>query len=133
VVVFGGETIADTTSGYRVLETSQPPSYYIPPDDVDAGFIERAVGHTFCEWKGQATYWTIRVGDRVAERAAWSYPSPTPRFEPIRDHLAFYPQRVDSCSVDDEQVRPNAGDFYGGWVTSRVVGPFKGEPGTAHW
>ena len=133
VVVFAGVTIADTTAGYRVLETSQPPAYYLPPEDVNVDCLERTLTSTFCEWKGSASYHSIRVGDRVSADAAWTYRALTERFLPIKDHLAFYPQRVDACYVDDEQVQANDGSFYGGWITSKIVGPFKGGAGTAHW
>jgi uncharacterized protein (DUF427 family) len=127
-----GVTIASTTRGFRVLETSQPPAFYFPPDDVDLDRVELRTQTSFCEWKGLASYWSITTGRR-SDDAAWSYPSPTPAFVAITDHLAFYPQRVDACFVDGEQVEPNAGSFYGGWITSKVVGPFKGASGTAHW
>ena len=133
VVVFAGQTIADTTAAFRVLETSQPPAFYIPPDDVDARFLERTPSATFCEWKGMASYYSLRVDDRVSVDAAWTYTDPVDAFAPIANHLAFYPQRVDACFVDGEQVQPNDGSFYGGWITSKVVGPFKGGTGTAHW
>ncbi len=133
VVVHGGVTVADTTAGFRVLETSQPPAFYLPPDDVRLDLLEPTTTRTFCEWKGLASYWTIRAGGADAVDAAWSYPDPTPGFEPITGYLAFYPQRVDECRVDDEVVRPNEGGFYGGWVTSAVVGPFKGGAGTVGW
>ncbi len=132
-VELGGVTIADTTRALRVLETSQPPAFYLPPDDVALEHLEPVARHTFCEWKGHADYWDVRVGDRVAASAAWSYPSPTPGFVAITGHLAFYPRLMDACWVDDEQVQTNEGDFYGGWITSTVVGPFKGAPGTGHW
>ena len=132
-VALGGTTVADTTAAVRVLETSQPPAFYLPPGDVDLDRLERVEGrHTWCEWKGTAEYWTVRAGDRVAVAAAWSYPDPTAGFVAITDHLAFYPQALD-CWVDDERVLGNEGDFYGGWITSAVVGPFKGAPGTGHW
>jgi len=133
VVEFAGVTVADTTSGYRVLETSQPPAFYLPPDDVELGLLEVSRSTTFCEWKGRASYRTLRVGDRVSIDAAWTYPDPVAAFSPIADHLAFYPQRVDACYVDGERVQANEGSFYGGWITSRIVGPFKGGAGTAHW
>jgi uncharacterized protein (DUF427 family) len=133
VVVFAGVTIADTTNGYRVLETSQPPAFYLPPDDVALDLLVRSTGATFCEWKGTASYYTLRVGDRESPDAAWTYLAPTERFAPIRGYVAFYPQRVDDCYVDGERVQPNEGSFYGGWITSKVVGPFKGGSGTAHW
>ena len=133
VVQFAGVTIADTIAGYRVLETSQPPAFYLPPEDVNFEFLEPTLSTTFCEWKGSASYYSIRVGDRVSPDAAWTYRDPTDRFLAIKDHLAFYPQRVDACYVDDELVQSNDGSFYGGWITARIVGPFKGGTGTAHW
>lgn len=132
-VVVGGVTIADTANGYRVLETSQPPAYYLPPADIEMDLLVPTPSRTFCEWKGLAQYWAAAVGDYLRPDVAWSYAKPTPRFEAITDHLAFYPQRVDACFVEDEQVEANEGSFYGGWVTSRIVGPFKGGAGTAHW
>ncbi len=133
-VVFNGETIAETTRGLRVLETSHPPAYYIPPDDVRMDLLAPVLGyHTYCEYKGAASYWTLRVGERTSNNAAWSYPDPRRGYEAIKDHLAFYASRVDACYVGDEQVQAQAGDFYGGWITSRIVGPFKGGPGTWGW
>ncbi len=132
-VIVGGVTIADTTAGWRVLETSQPPAYYLPPADIDQSRLTRSPNRSFCEWKGEAGYWTITVGADVRVDAAWSYPHPTPGFVAIADHLAFYPQRVDACFVGDEQVEPNEGSFYGGWITSKVVGPFKGGAGSSWW
>jgi uncharacterized protein (DUF427 family) len=132
-VEFAGTVIADTTSALRVLETSQAPAFYLPPADIALDHLERSDRHTFCEWKGQADYWTVRIGDRVAGDAAWSYPHPAAGFEAIAGHLAFYPRLMDACWVDDERVAPNAGDFYGGWITSTVVGPFKGGPGSLGW
>jgi uncharacterized protein (DUF427 family) len=132
-VVIGGVTVAETRSGHRVLETSQPPAYYFPPADVDRSLVTPSTSRTFCEWKGGASYWNVTVGDRTVVDAAWSYQAPTPAFEVITGHLAFYPQKADACFVDDEQVEPNPGAFYGGWITSNIVGPFKGGPGTATW
>lgn len=132
-VVFAGETVADSHSGYRVLETSHPPVYYIPQNDVRLDLLTPAPGQSFCEFKGVAQYWTLAVNGQTAEKAAWSYPDPTNSFRTIRDYLAFYTSRVDECWVDDERVQPQAGDFYGGWITSRIVGPFKGAPGTLGW
>lgn len=132
-VEHAGTLIADSTRAWRVLETSQPPAYYLPPDDVAMELLRPSSHRTFCEWKGQAAYYDVVVGDVVAPSAAWCYPSPTEPFAPIRDHLAFYPQLVDGCFVDGEKVRANEGSFYGGWITSKVVGPFKGGPGTAGW
>lgn len=133
VVQYAGVTIADTNAGYRVLETSQPPAFYLPPEDVNFDYLERTLSTTFCEWKGSASYYSIRVGDRVSPDAAWTYRDPTERFLVIKNYLAFYPQRVDACFVDDELVQSNDGSFYGGWITAKIVGPFKGGTGTAHW
>ena len=132
-VMFNGETIADTRRAMRVLETSHPPVYYIPPEDIKTEYLRKAGGSSFCEWKGQAAYWTVAVGGRTAENAAWYYPRPTEAFAPIRDYVAFYPGLMDACYVDGELVRPQPGGFYGGWITDAVVGPFKGEPGTRGW
>ena len=131
-VVFNG-VVADTVNAKRVLETSHPPVYYIPPDDIRMEHLSPAPGSSLCEWKGRARYYTVEVGERRAERAAWSYPEPRPEFESIRDHVAFYAGPMDACYVDDERVRPQPGGFYGGWITDDVVGPFKGGPGTVGW
>jgi uncharacterized protein (DUF427 family) len=134
VVEHRGVVIADTRGAVRVLETSQPPGFYLPPDDVRMDLLVPSPTRTVCEWKGPATYWHLDLGDHGrVEDVAWSYPEPWPGFEAVAGHLAFYPQRVEACSVDGERVEPNPGSFYGGWVTSRVVGPFKGGPGTMGW
>lgn len=133
VVRFANVTVADSRRAYRVLETSQPPAYYLPPDDVALDLLTPSTHRTFCEWKGTARYFDLGVGDRVSREAVWSYHDPTPTFAPLTGYLAFYAQRVDECLVDDEVVQANEGSFYGGWITSWVVGPFKGGPGTAHW
>ena len=124
-----GRTIADTISAYRVLETSHPPVYYVPREDIDASVLRPAVGSSVCEFKGVARY--LDVDGLPA--AAWYYPSPLQGYGPIADHVAFYPARMDACWVGDEQVQPQEGNFYGGWVTSDIVGPFKGGPGTSGW
>lgn len=131
-VIFG-KAIADTVTGYRVLETSHPPVYYVPPSDIDDKYLRSAAGSSWCEFEGHARYWSLAVAGRTSDRAAWSYPEPTASFEPIRDYLAFYASRVDACWVADELVTSQPGDFYGGWITSRVVGPFKGGAGTQGW
>ena len=133
VVVLGGVTIAETRRGYRVLETSHPPNYYFPTDDVLTGALTPGDGTSFCEWKGRARYFTARGGDRVEHNASWAYDAPSTRFAPITGYVAFYPARMDACFVDGEPVVPQDGGFYGGWITSRVVGPFKGGPGTRGW
>jgi len=132
-IVFGGAVIADTTAAYRVLETSHPPVCYLPRAAFAEGVLAPAPGRSFCEWKGEAEYWTIRAGGKVAERAAWSYPAPTPPFAAIRDHLAVYAGKMEQCFVGDEAVTPQPGGFYGGWITSDLQGPFKGGPGSMGW
>lgn len=132
VVALAGVTVAESVRAHRVLETSQPPAYYIDPDDIRVDLLVPSTHSTFCEWKGRASYFDVVVDGVVAEAAAWTYRKPVPRFEAIRGHLAFYAQRLE-CSVDGEAVRGNEGTFYGGWITSAVVGPFKGGTGTAHW
>ena len=125
--------VASTTRGLRVLETSQAPAYYFPLDDVAADLIRPSRTSTYCEWKGRASYLDVVVGGRVILDAAWTYPTPAPAFTAIAGYLAFYAARVDRCWVGDDIVSPNDGDFYGGWITPRVVGPFKGGPGTLGW
>jgi uncharacterized protein (DUF427 family) len=132
-VVVDGVTVADTTAALRVLETSHPPTYYIPPEDVRLDLLTPGQGRSVCEWKGVAAYHTLVLGDRRIDDIAWSYERPASGFEVLEGHLAFYPGRVDAAWVGDEQVQPQAGGFYGGWITSRVRGPFKGEPGTMGW
>ncbi len=132
-VVFNGQVIAETRRALRVLETSHPPVYYVPPEDIQTRFLQRSSRSSYCEWKGRAQYHSLEVGDSRSPDAAWSYPEPTAAFAAIREHLAFYPSRVDECRVDGEVVRAQPGDFYGGWITADVVGPFKGDPGTMGW
>ncbi len=132
-VIFSGRTIADTSAGYRVLETSHPPVYYIPPGDVQLTYLEGAPGQSWCEFKGHASYWSLNVDGQQSASAAWSYPTPYSAFQQIAGFFAFYASRVDECWVGDERVQPQQGDFYGGWITSRIAGPFKGAPGTRGW
>jgi uncharacterized protein (DUF427 family) len=132
-IVLGGETVAETTGAFRVLETSHPPNYYLPPDAFVDGALVRVPGASFCEWKGEAHYYDLAGGGRVAARAAWGYDRPTGAFGPIAGFVAVYAGAVDGCFVDDERVVPQPGGFYGGWITSDVVGPFKGAPGTEGW
>lgn len=132
-VIFNGVVIADTHRAVRVLETSHPPVYYIPPEDVRMAYLRPAYGATFCEFKGRAGYYTVTVGGATAERAAWFYPEPAAGYEAIAGYVAFYPGRMDACTVDGERVQPQEGDFYGGWITSEIVGPFKGGAGTLGW
>ncbi|MEL6246468.1 MAG: DUF427 domain-containing protein [Cyanobacteria bacterium J06648_16] len=132
-VVFNRVVLADTRQAQRVLETSHPPVYYIPTTDVQMGYLQRTRKASFCEWKGMAHYYTIQVEDRIAADAAWGYDDPTAVFAEIKDHVAFYPSKMDTCYVGEERVQAQAGDFYGGWITEKIVGPFKGEPGTWGW
>ena len=131
--IFNGLTIADSTRTKRVLETSHPPTYYFPPEDVRTEYFVSSPRRTICEWKGQAVYYGITVGERTAENAAWSYPEPVAAFESIRGYVAIYPHEMDACLVDGEKAEPQPGGFYGGWVTSDLIGPFKGHPGTMGW
>jgi uncharacterized protein (DUF427 family) len=133
VVRFAGEMIADTAEALRVLETSHPPVYYLPPHGVRWDLLEPAPGRSFCEFKGDASYVTIVAGGRRSERAGWLYRDPTPAFRSIAGYVAFYASRVDEARVGDEVVLGQPGDFYGGWITSWVAGPFKGGPGTTGW
>jgi uncharacterized protein (DUF427 family) len=133
LVEVGGQVLAETRRAIRVCETSHPPVFYVPRNDIADGVLERADGGSWCEWKGMATYWDVVVAGRRIPQAAWSYEDPSPGFEHLAGALAFYPGKVDRAVVDGEQARPQAGGFYGGWITGEVVGPFKGEPGTLGW
>jgi uncharacterized protein (DUF427 family) len=142
-VVLDGVTIVDTDHSWRVLETSSPPVYYVDRSDVAPGVLQPGDGASWCEWKGQASYFDLVVGATVAlplasragraRRAAWGYHTPNPEFAAIAGHVAIYAGRVDACFLGGEAVRAQPGDFYGGWITSRVTGPFKGDPGTLGW
>jgi uncharacterized protein (DUF427 family) len=132
-VVFNGVVIAQSNRTLRVLETSHPPVYYIPREDVTMEYLIPTERASFCEWKGSADYFTIRVGDQIAANAAWTYRHPTPDFEATKDYIAFYPSKMDACFVNDEMVEAQPGDFYGGWITKEIVGPFKGSTGTHGW
>lgn len=132
VVVFAGEVVAETRASLRVLETSQPPAYYVPPTDVNLDILVPAGGRSFCEWKGEAAYFDVEAHGQRLDQVAWAYPNPTERFSLLADHVAFYAQRL-HCTIDGEVVSGNEGTFYGGWITSKVVGPFKGGLGSAWW
>ena len=134
-VELGGDVIASTREAWRVLETSHPPTYYLPREAFAEGVLRRASGSSWCEWKGQATYYDLLAGgDAVAApKAAWSYPNPTPGFASIAGAVAVMAAKVDRCTVNGEVVVPQPGGFYGGWITSWVTGPFKGVPGSAGW
>ena len=132
-ITLGGEVVARSTRTLRVLETSHPPTYYVPVADFAPGVLRPVNGTTYCEWKGQAEYFDLVTERRTAPRTGWTYPTPTPGFESLVDHVAVMPGQVDGCTVDGEQVRAQAGGFYGGWITDRVAGPFKGGPGSHGW
>jgi uncharacterized protein (DUF427 family) len=132
-VVFDGRTIAETWEAYRVLETSHPPVYYIPPGHVDQSVLRADQQTSLCEWKGTALYYSVVSGARRAPGAVWVYPKPVAAFSDIAYHYAFYPGLMDACYVDGELVQAQPGGFYGGWITKDIVGPFKGEPGTLGW
>lgn len=146
-IIFNGETVADTTRAQRVLETFGAPVYYLPPVDVRCDLLTETARTTVCEWKGTASYYSLRVGDRLLENVGWTDHDPKPGYEAIRDHVAFYCAPMDACYVGDEQARPQPGGFYssavwrrseapstyGAWITDGIVGPFKGEPGTEGW
>ena len=130
-IFYGDQVITASSKTYRVLETASPPSFYIPPQDVNWELLGSAPGSSICEWKGRAKYWSLASNPK-AGAVGWSYPNPTPVFEPIRDYTAFYPAAL-ACYVAGEQVRAQPGRFYGGWITNEIVGPFKGEPRTENW
>ena len=132
-VHLGGEVVARTRSALRVLETSHPPTYYLPRDAFVEGALVPVEGSTVCEWKGRAAYLDVVGGGKHAARAAWTYPEPVPTYAVLAGHVAVMPGLVDACFVDGEQVRPQEGGFYGGWITDRVIGPFKGGPGSWGW
>lgn len=133
VIRFAGQVVAESSDAVRVLETSHPPVYYLPRAAFAEGVLAEAPGSSLCEFKGTARYLDLRAGEAVAPRAAYHYPEPWPGYEELRDRVAVYPGAMDSCEVDGELVTPQEGGFYGGWITSRVVGPFKGAPGTLGW
>lgn len=132
-VILDGLTLAASTRALRVLETSHPPVIYFPPQDVKLEYLEPVKGSTICEWKGTASYFDIVIGQHRVRRAAWTYQKPDGAYTQLKDHLAFYPARVDACFIGEERVSAQEGDFYGGWITSRLIGPFKGRQGTEGW
>lgn len=132
-VVVDGVAVADSTRALRVLETAGAPVYYVPPADVLMDLLAPTSHRSVCEFKGEASYWTIVVSARAITNAAWSYPEPSPGYEAIRDHVAFYAWAVDGAWVGGERATPQPGRFYGGWITSRIVGPFKVGSGSSGW
>lgn len=132
-IVLGGETVALTEKSWRILETTHPPTYYLPPEAFAAGAITPRARTSFCEWKGWAQYFSISGGGRTEVDAGWGYPNPTAAYAAIKNHVAVYAGRMDACFVGDERVTPQPGGFYGGWITAAFLGPFKGAPGTEFW
>ena len=133
-IVHAEHFLAETTAALRILETSHPPVYYLPPAGLATELLKPSASRgSFCEFKGSARYWDVHIGDVVIPAAAWSYDSPSARYAALAGHLAFYASKVDECWVDEERVVAQAGEFYGGWITSNLRGPFKGPPGTRHW
>ena len=132
-IELGGRVIADSTAAWRILETSHPPTIYVPPGDLEAECLRPAAGRSFCEWKGIATYCDVVAGERIEPAAGWTYRDPSARYAALRHHVAVYPGRMDACWLDDERVRSQEGDFYGGWITDDIAGPFKGGSGTRGW
>lgn len=128
----GDIIVAQSTRAVRILETASPPTFYLPPASVQTNLLVPTAGTSQCEWKGVASYFDVVVGSTRIEAAAWTYPHPFPEYEALRDHVSFYPGRIE-CLVGTERVAPQSGAFYGGWVTSELVGPFKGEPGSEDW
>ncbi|MET0766433.1 MAG: DUF427 domain-containing protein, partial [Aeromicrobium sp.] len=133
VVTMGGVTIAETRTSYRICETSHPPTYYLPIDSFADGVLRPVDGTTWCEWKGAASYFDIVTPERTIAAGAWTYETPSGTYRDLVGHVAIYPGKVDACSIDGETVQAQDGDFYGGWITARVTGPFKGAPGTLGW
>ncbi len=128
-----GYVLAKSSSTFRVLETSHPPVFYIPPGDIMMELLSKTGRTSICEYKGTAVYYNLVTPELQIENLAWSYENPRRGYEAIKNHLAFYPSKVDACYVDGERVKPQEGDFYGGWITANIKGPFKGGPGTRGW
>ena len=128
-VVALGQTLVETSRSLRVLETFHPPTFYLPPEAVKQEFLKPVSGRpSFCEWKGVARYFDVVANGRRLERAVWTYPTPSERFKSLAGWFALYPALMDACWVNEERVVPQQGGFYGGWITSDIEGPFKGDP-----
>jgi uncharacterized protein (DUF427 family) len=132
-IYFNNTLIVNSVSTIRLLETSHPPVYYIPKKDIKMEYLKITSRISFCEYKGLATYYTITINDSIAENSVWTYENLPEDYLPLKDHYAFYPALMESCLVDGELIKPQEGDYYGGWITSNIQGPFKGSPGTSHW
>ena len=132
-IEFAGQTLVESDRALRLLETAGPPTIYVPTSDIQMQFLVPADQSSFCEWKGAASYYDVVVEQKVSRKAGWYYASPNASYAELKDHVSFYPGRVDAAYLGDERVRPQPGDFYGGWITDDIVGPFKGDPGTGGW
>ncbi|NJL52987.1 MAG: DUF427 domain-containing protein [Hydrococcus sp. SU_1_0] len=133
-IVFNEVIIAQSSHAYRILETSHPPVYYLPPEDIKLEYLKPVVAHqSFCEWKGKASYYNLQVKEREVVNVAWCYSQPTEKFATITNYIAFYPSKMDACYVEGELVTAQPGDFYGGWITEDIVGPFKGTANSWGW
>ncbi len=132
-IFHGKHTIADTIRPFRILETSHPPVYYFPPENVSMQFLKENNYTTRCEWKGEAKYYDMEIDGKLIKNVAWTYPNINKRYKEMEDYIAFYPGKFAACYVNGEPVQAQQGDFYGGWITSEIVGPFKGPPGTWGW
>ena len=132
-IIFNREVILDTNQAWRIMETSHPPTYYLPKQDFRPEVLRGAPGISFCEFKGSARYLNITLNGKTASRAAWEYPHPNKAYRALKDHVAVYAHLMDTCYVNDETVHAQEGDFYGGWITANIVGPFKGGAGTWGW
>ncbi len=132
-VIFNGIEIVNSHTSYRILETSHPPTYYISPDDLQLAYFHEVNQSSLCEWKGRASYYDITVHGKTAKQAAWFYKQPSAPYQEIANYVALYAHLMEACYVNDEKVQAQQGDFYGGWITADVVGPFKGAPGTWGW
>lgn len=128
----GNTVLADTRAAFRILETASAPTFYVPPRDLRRDLLRPAGGGSWCEWKGRAAYWSVVLPHSVVESAGWSYAEPWPGYEAIAHYVSFYPALLE-CYVEGERASPQPGGFYGGWVTSDVVGPIKGAAGTSDW
>ena len=130
-VALGEVLVARSSRAIRVLETASPPTFYLPPTDISPAAKARlrpTSRRSLCEWKG----WAVEVDFADIPGAGWFYAATFPEFSAIAGYFSFYPRKL-QCTVAGEPVRAQPGGYYGGWITSEIVGPFKGEPGTEDW
>lgn len=132
-IVYAGIILADTNQALRILETSHPPTYYLPQSDIEMQYFKANPRQSFCEFKGRASYYDLQIAGQNIPQVAWYYPAPNKAYPALKDHLCFYASKVDTCYVNDEKIQAQTGDFYGGWITANIKGPFKGGPGTFGW